>query len=270
MKRHNQPATRPARGTGEWAVANVNFQTGCDRDCGYCYAKAMAVRFKRATPESWTDPVVDVTKVRRRFGRRSGRIMFPTTHDISPENLDHSLNVLRGLLESGNNVLIVTKPQLVCIRTLCSRLSNHKSDILFRFTIGSTNDQTLTLWEPGAPSYTERLACLMHARQMGFATSVSLEPLLDTNVDRLIAEVAPVVTDTIWLGRANNLRQIIALNRPGDESIAKAADRLLAEQSDEWIRTIYQRYRSNPKIRFKDSIKKVVGLARPMKKGLDV
>ena len=42
---------KPAHGTGEWAAGNVNIQNGCEHNCLYCYAKAMAIRFRRNTPE---------------------------------------------------------------------------------------------------------------------------------------------------------------------------------------------------------------------------
>lgn len=261
---------RPASGTQEWAVANVNIQTGCDRDCSYCYAKGMAVRFRRATPQAWVVPVVDPKRVNRRFRRFSGRVMFPTTHDISPKNLDECVTVLRHVLEAGNDVLVVSKPQLDCVMRLCAEFEGRKGQILFRFTIGSADDLTLKLWEPGASSFKERLDCLRHAHGLGFATSVSCEPMLDARIDLVVEAVMPFITDAIWLGRANNLRQIISLNSPGDAVIRAAADRLLADQTDEWLRELHTRHCGNPQIRFKDSIKKVCGMARPTEKGLDI
>jgi len=41
--------SRPPTGTQEWAASNVNIQDGCEHDCLYCYAKIMAIRYKRAT-----------------------------------------------------------------------------------------------------------------------------------------------------------------------------------------------------------------------------
>lgn len=40
--------------------------------------------------------------------------------------------------------------------------------------------------------------------------------------------------------------------------------------SDEWIMELYSRYNDDGKIKWKESIKKVVGLEIPVKKGLDV
>ena len=42
-----------AYGTREWATKTVNCCTGCSHDCRYCYARGMAVRFKRMNPGDW-------------------------------------------------------------------------------------------------------------------------------------------------------------------------------------------------------------------------
>lgn len=261
---------RLAHGTGEWAKHNVNIQTGCEHDCRYCYAKCMAIRFKRSTPTSWASPRMEASKISRAYRKRDGRFMFPTTHDITPRNIDFALGTLRQLVSAGNSVLIVNKPHLSCIKTLCDDLTDYKNQILFRFTIGSASDKTLAFWEPGAPRFSERLRALRWAYDRGFGTSVSCEPMLDQQVDKVIDAVRPFVTDSIWIGRANRLKGILALNCPHDISAMAAADNLLFDQSDDWIRQLYERYRNDSMIKWKDSIKKVIGLDRPSEKGLDI
>jgi DNA repair photolyase len=54
MNTSSVQAQRPPTGTQEWAASNVNIQDGCEHDCRYCYAKTMAIRFKRATAKSWS------------------------------------------------------------------------------------------------------------------------------------------------------------------------------------------------------------------------
>jgi len=263
-------STKSVSGVGEWAEHSVNIQTGCDRDCHYCYAKGMAIRFKRATPDSWATPIIDKAKAAKLHRKRSGRIMFPTSHDISCNNLGECITTLRNMIDAGNQILIVSKPDPACIRQICAQFSDEIDQILFRFTIGSANDSTLKFWEPNAPTFKERLSALKYAHEHGYQTSVSCEPMLDLQIGMVVEAVLPYVTDAVWLGRVNNLRQSIALNCPGNEEVLEASDRLLAEQTDEWLRQIYQRYKANPKIKFKDSIKKAVGLDRPMKAGLDI
>ena len=40
-------------GTKDWTASTVNCCTGCANNCRYCYAKGMAIRFKRLTAEEW-------------------------------------------------------------------------------------------------------------------------------------------------------------------------------------------------------------------------
>ena len=130
-------------GTEEWATHNVNIQLGCEHDCKYCYAKCMGIRFKRTTPGTWHNPKVDRQKVERVYRKMDGRIMFPTTHDITPRNLNDCITVLRKLLEVGNKVLIVSKPHIECVKRMCREFQDFKENILFRFTIGSSDDEVL-------------------------------------------------------------------------------------------------------------------------------
>ncbi|MDP8247042.1 MAG: hypothetical protein P9M00_02805 [Candidatus Tritonobacter lacicola] len=269
-----QPVSLPAsqkhpHGTQEWAAHNVNIQLGCEHDCLYCYAKCMAIRFKRSTPTTWSEPRIIDNKVSSRRGLKRGKIMFPTTHDITPTNIDQCSIVLEKMLQAGNQVLVVMKPHLACVKQLCERLEPFRQQLLFRFTIGSVHDNVLSYWEPHAPSFEERMASLEHTFFAAFSTSVSAEPMLDNDIDALVSAVRPYVTDSIWLGRVNQLLAAIANNRPHDNNARQNAQVLLAAQHDGWILALYERHRSDAKVKWKDSIKKVVGLERPTFKGLD-
>lgn len=261
---------KPAHGTGEWAAHNVNVQHGCGNRCAYCYAAAMAIRFGRKTAANWGEAEIDQAKVVIGRGRKAGRIMFPTSHDIDDGNIDACVTVLRKMLACGNEVLVVSKPRMECVRTLCDELAPFKAQVTFRFTIGSADDSVLSAWEPGAPSFAERIASLRHAFDAGFQTSVSCEPMLDARIDTVIEMARPFVKDSIWLGRANQLRQIVAINRPGDAKAKAMADSLIATVSDGHVRRLYARYRHDTVIKWKDSLKKVLGIERPTAKGLDV
>jgi hypothetical protein len=94
--------------------------------------------------------------------------------------------------------------------------------------------------------------------------------MLDGHIDRVVTAVESYVTDAIWLGRVNRLRQIVAVNCPGDAEVRRRADELIALHDDDAMLALYERYRQHPKIKFKDSIKKVVGLELPTEKGLDI
>jgi len=269
MKIAEPKTQRPATGTQEWAASNVNIQDGCEHDCLYCYAKTMAIRFKRVTPATWKRPRLRQHDLDRGFTRRAGRIMFPTAHDITEQNIDECLSVLTRMLTAGNDLLIVSKPRIACVKRLCEELARYRDQIVFRFSIGSTDEAVLSFWEPGAPSFKERLSCLQYAYAKEFQTSVSGEPMLDGNPDKLVAAVRPYVTDSIWLGKINRLRQILPFNCPRNAEAMRKGDDLVATQNDEAIRALYSRHCRDPKIKWKDSIKAVIGLARPTAAGLD-
>jgi len=269
MNTLTQQLDKAPTGTQEWAASNVNIQDGCEHDCRYCYAKTMAIRFKRATSDSWKRPRLRQHDLDRGFTRRSGRIMFPTAHDITDQNINECLAVLSRMLAVGNELLIVPNPRLSCVKRLCDELATYQAQIVFRFSIGSTDDAVLSYWEPGAPSFKARLACLQYAYAKDFQTSVSGEPMLDGDPDALIAAVRPYVTDSIWLGKINRLRHILPQNCPRDPEAVYRGEILMATQTDAAIGTLYRRYRHDHLIKWKDSIKSVVGLRRPAVAGLD-
>jgi len=99
-----------------------------------------------------------------------------------------------------------------------------------------------------------------------------MEPMLDTNEDHIVRAVEkfdPYVTDAIWLGKANRLLQRLKANNE-EELMAVEAAVLIESQSDDRILALYDRLKAHPKVKWKDSIKKVVGLARPTEAGLDI
>lgn len=206
IKTEKKEVKKKGFGTKEYADSNVNCYFGCSNNCGYCYAKMMAIRFERKTEDNWREMVLNRKAVIKNYKKRKGRIMFPSSHDITTESLEYCVIVLRKLLKAGNEVLIVTKPNLWCIYELLNRLEKFKSQILFRFTITSISDQKLRFWEPNAPNYEERFFSLQLAKYRGFKTSISIEPYLDADPINIILALNPHCTGTIWLGKMNYIK----------------------------------------------------------------
>jgi DNA repair photolyase len=255
-------------GTKEWSVASVNVVLGCPHRCRYCYARARAVRFGQCPSiEAWgtTYHQVRDAEVRKRRAKAAGAIMFPSTHDITPEHLDACLGVLEKLLRAGNRVLVVSKPHTDCILQLCRDLRPWREQILFRFTIGALSDKILGYWEPGAPPFAARLNALKLAHYADFATSVSCEPLLEPERARdLVDRLAPYCTDSIWIGKLNQLDQRV---EPGTDPAE--IERIRRGQTDEAVRHVYAQLRDHPLVRWKESYKQVLGLELADRPGLD-
>jgi len=257
-------------GTHEWAVKNANFINGCYHDCKYCYSKEMAIRFKRKTKLNWHIEEVISNSKKIKIKKVDGMIMFPSSHDITPMNLTLSIEFLRNLLDSGNEVLIVTKPHLAVIKEICDKFESYKSKILFRFTIGSVHTKTLKFWELNAPTFAERKKSLIYAYKNGFSTSVSCEPMLDDSTEELVKSLLPYITDSIWIGKANFLLRRLKMNGTDDPETIRKAQELISMQSDEKIKILYKKLKDNKMIKWKESIKKIVDLEIPSIKGLDI
>ena len=193
----------------DWVKYTVNFCTGCENDCIYCYAKPGTNFRCKVRKGHWHEMQIDQAKVKMQRKLYDDLVGFPSTHDITPSNINAYLTVLGKLLRAGNEVLIVSKPRLDCIKQICDAGRFFKDKILFRFTIGAKDDEILSFWEPNAPKYQERKVCLAYARNRGFRTSVSMEPMLDTpNIEALIKDLDPLVGKDIWLGTMNHLPRI--------------------------------------------------------------
>lgn len=256
-------------GTNEWACKTFNICLGCPHDCWYCWAKEMWIRLRKGVASMWKETVVLPAKLSEAGRGRPTTIMFPSTHDIVPENLDICMEALNRMLSRGHKVLVVSKPHTECIQAICKQFVEYKDKMMFRFTIGSTDNSILKFWEPNAPSFEERLLCLEIAHQQGYQTSVSCEPMLDCAVERIVQCTLPFVTDSIWIGMMNDVCRRLKING-ADAEIIEKGKALVRSHNKEWISDLHSRLKDNPKIKWKDSIKKILGLDRPTEKGLDI
>ena len=277
------PASTGGRGgTQEWSGTSLNFQRGCENNCLYCYAKRDGARRGQADLEEWASPdnsqagedlladdqplprLAEPSQINIVAGKKIQPYMFPSTHDITPANLENFIHVLRRALRGGNHVLVVSKPHLVCIKSICEAFSGYRNQVLFRFTIGSASDEVLQFWEPGAPRFKERLASLKHAHSHGFKTSVSCEPMLDDKIHAVVDAALPLISDALWIGTMNDLLlQGTGELRKDTQHLKKHFAKIkaiIAQQDPEHLRSLYERYEQEPKIKWKKEVKKVLEL----------
>lgn len=248
-------ANRTGTGTAEWSERTENIARGCANGCLYCYAAANAARFKQRDRSDWTREELTKKAEVKSYPKRAGVIMFPSAHDITPFNLDAYIRVAKLILAAGNQLLIVSKPRPDCITRLVEKLAQQKEQILFRFTIGSLNVTTCTFWEPGAPCPDERIRALRLAKDAGFQTSVSIEPMLE-GTDMAVSTVAAVedfVTETIWVGKMNRASQRVVA-----AGTVAAVESVRQMQSDGEILRLTELLKNHPKVRWKDSVKEVL------------
>ncbi len=265
--RNRKTSSNGSRQFSAWGDENVDIVLGCPNRCRYCYAKAAAKLYGRIQADyEW-----GTTYHRQREGRvqkrwkNYGTVRFPTTHDIPPEFLEACVAVVRNLLAAGNRVIICSKPRLECIKRLCTEFADYRARIEFRFTITAMNDAVLRYWEPGAPDFKERLACLKYAHRKGLRTSVNVEPMLDApNVVKLFRRLTPHVSVFINIGKMMRVRCCVQPRTRREEA---AVRRIEENQADDRIREIYEALKDEPLVRWGRSISKVLGLKKPRKCG---
>ncbi len=249
-------------GTKEWAKKNVNISNGCSHNCRYCYARQMKVRFKQTTVDAWETEVVLWDKVQKTYGKVNNHasdvydIMFPTTHDITPNIIEPCMAVLKNLLSAGNSVLIVSKPHIECIDRLTEELKSWKKQLCYRFTITAMNNDLLRYWERNAPLFEERFECLKLCFDRGFKTSVSIEPALDIpNIKQLVDTLKPFVSEKIWIGIMKQVKQRVIIETKEDR---KAVERILRNQTEDNIIAMYRAISTYPVVCFKDATREVI------------
>lgn len=248
---------RSGTGTNEWSERTENIQRGCSHNCLYCYASSNAVRFKLRDRNDWEREELTKKAFITSYPQREGVIMFPSAHDITPPNVEHYIRVATLMLEKGNRLLIVSKPHLECVAKMCDAFEAFRDQILFRFTIGTMNNDVAAHWEPGAPPPSERVDALKLAFDLGYRTSISAEPLLggtETAVT-LMDAVRPYVTDTVWIGKMNKIRKRVDMTAPGNLAHAEEIE---AAQTDAEVLRMVSILGADPLVRWKDSVEDVM------------
>ena len=204
MKRKNRQRQKRSK-FQDWVYKTVSCCNGCSNDCIYCFAKGDAINKKRISLQNWKNEVIRQKDVDKEYKFFDDPIMFPGTHDITDGTFDACQIVLNKLLSAGNRILLVSKPRYDLIAQICDDYKKFRNNILFRFTIGSFNDQLLSFWEPNAPPYDERKNALEYAFKSGFRTSVSIEPMLDADhIEELVDDLTPFINHSIWIGTMNH------------------------------------------------------------------
>lgn len=182
----------------------------CGNDCRYCAIATYPVcrpnwrklrRFKDA-PRT-TRPDVDNPKHFRNL--RGKVVQFPTMHDFNTVT-DAVVGFMWVvcLLVCGAHIMIHTKgrytPMRVLLRLMAQLPEEYRKRIQVRITVGSSNNWTLSAWEPKAPPYHERRASLQLAYRLGFKTVVAITPMLDGTAAAICRDLGAFATDGFWIG----------------------------------------------------------------------
>jgi hypothetical protein len=226
----------------------------------------MALRFGRIkTFSEWNTPHIRTAEVAKQRRKLDGVIMFQGASDITHRNASECLVVLRKLLEAGNEVLIVSKPAWNVVQLMMESLKYWQSQVMFRFTIGSSFDNVLKFWEPGAPNFESRIKSLSCAFLEGWRTSVSCEPYLDCHPAHIVAlyeQCAPFLSRDpaggMWFGMLRHWNSRVDLAGATEQQIKLYVEPLRVAQGDAFVRLLVKELDGKPHVRWKDSIREMI------------
>ena len=240
----------------DWADKGINISRGCSNNCRYCYAREESVRRHGNTNEEWPNEKLNEAMIEKGWRKSSKRLMFPSTHDITPGTYDACKKVLTKLLKAKNPVLVVSKPRPDLIEGLCDALEPYKKQVMFRFTISARNNDILSFWEPNAPSYEDRIDSLIIAYAKGFRTSVSIEPMLDpADIQGLVEDLRDFTSDSMWIGPVKMIRKRV---RNDSHVVEREIRKIEAGQTPKKLSRVYEMYKDDPLIKWKGHFRKVM------------
>lgn len=84
--------------------------------------------------------------------------------------------------------------------------------------------------------------------------------MLDSYVARLVEIIEPYVTDTIWIGLLNKFHQRVKFDRELTAHEKHLVAIVIKDTETDFIRHIFEELLIYPKIRWKDSIRKLLNL----------
>lgn len=259
-------------GTREWANENFNTHYACTHGCRYCYAWNEAYQRKRSYWQNWGKKMTlrDYWDKSWMTRKENYIIMYPTTHDITPEIMDKAFIAIQNMLDANIDVLLVSKPHIEVMTALVDKFSDYVKNspkILPRFSISTNDNELLSFWETGAPRFEERIDCLKLLFNKGFETSVSMEPFFPAKnlngldqisvFKQLVKELLKYVRDTLWIGMMNHIPKLICRGRDLKIDEKRSLEHLLLFYKCDNIYDLIQQFYNNPKIRWKESIKKL-------------
>jgi len=227
----------------------------------------MAIRFGRKNAENWPK----MQPLKNSKYPHNKLIMFSSSHDLFYEDIKLIEESIEKLLANDNKILFVTKPRFKVIKYLLDFFGAYygnkiKDKIEFRFTIGSSNNEVLSFWEPNAPSFEERLKATEIINKFNeeinekiFSYSISMEPLLTLHPENIINKIPNA--KEYWLGKMN----YVNLNNPKNEKEKIYFERQKRINSESFWKKLYIQFKDFDKIKWKDSVISYINIIKKNK-----
>jgi DNA repair photolyase len=184
---------------------SLNPYVGCSHGCIYCYATFM-MRYTGHTEKwgSFVDKKINAPSVLRRELKRAGkgRVMVSSVTDpYQPAEAEEGLTrqCLKALFDYRFPVDVLTKSPLV-LRDM--DLLREFSDLDVGITVTTDDERMREIFEPGAPSISERIRALGTLKKNGIRTYAFIGPVLPMDPDSLAEKIRPYA-DSVLIDRMN-------------------------------------------------------------------
>jgi hypothetical protein len=99
------------------------------------------------------------------------------------------------------------------------------------------------------------------AHFLNYRTSVSAEPFLDDGVEYLYIRCFPFITESFWIGTLRQFNHRVDRKSISVEQMYDYVEPLLVCQQKNPVRRLYEKMNGRPLIKWKDSIREIVGVA---------
>ncbi len=198
----------------EYAPLALNFYTGCEHQCGYCYSPAILHK----TREEFSSGIVPKKNILARVAKDAQKlkgddrtILLSFTHDPYQPiemKLQITRQIIKMLIENNLRFTILTKGGTRAVRDF---------DLLEKYPLCSFGTSLSFLhqkfadeWESKAPLIEDRIEAIRIAQEKNIKTWVSLEPIINPDEAFQLMAFLHRWVDHWKIGKANHLSSIEA------------------------------------------------------------
>lgn len=212
----------------EYSSLAVNLYRGCGHGCQYCYApQTLKIARKEFyySPAPRKDIIAELKKKLEVFSTPDRYILLSFTSDPY-QPLDQELKITRQAIEllklKGCKIEILTKAGLNATRDF-DLLDPAVDKMGTTLTFAPGHEDEAWKWEPHATLPTDRIPFLFAAKNRGFQTWVSLEPVIDPAQSLRLIDITHEYVDYFKVGILNHHvhAKTIDWKRFGNDAVEK-------------------------------------------------
>jgi DNA repair photolyase len=195
----------------EYSPLALNYFSGCDHLCKYCYVPSILGRWNSDYEHSNVGNQIDYNRIEASAKKYKGcnkQILLCFTGDpYCVAECGETAKVLGILNKYGHKVAILTKNPGKALKDI-ELIKSFRNRIKIGTTLTFDNDLDSLVWEAGAPIPESRISGLKQFADAGVTTFVSFEPVIvPMQTLHLISQVLPFV-DSIKIGMINSYKGI--------------------------------------------------------------